>query len=270
MLMCAVGTGRSLRAHYGQATGQVTIAGVSGSTDVIAFDGDASWGGFAMVTGHSIGAPGEAVVPATFLAATGASVGDRVILDHQGEQVTVRIVGTVLDTRNDGMEVFTDLATFTAAHIDLRPTTHYIALRPGTDRADYLDTLNADLAPLHLTANAPAPGNGSDQVVALNSLTRAGKRGKVGGSGSGDGGKDDEKESAADGGARKCCRRSRRATTRAWATPERTFPHQRKLLSTQNRKAKKFDFTRPNWGVFSRHWQAYRWTQGYPFGRLMP
>ncbi|GAA2332761.1 hypothetical protein GCM10010431_64630 [Streptomyces kunmingensis] len=159
------------RAHYGRATGQVTLAGVSGATDVIAFDGDASWGGYAMVTGRWIGAPGEAVVPTPFLEATGAAVGDTVSLDHRGKRVAVRIVGTVLDTRNDGMEVFTDLTTFTAADVELKPTSHYIALRPGTDRADYLEALNADLQSLHLTADVPEPGNGSDQVVALNSLT---------------------------------------------------------------------------------------------------
>ncbi|MEV5976698.1 FtsX-like permease family protein [Streptomyces sp. NPDC052114] len=159
------------RAHYGRSTGQVTLTGVSGSTDVIAFDGDASWGGYAVVTGRWIGAPGEAVVPTAFLTTTGADVGDAVTLDHQGRQVTVRIVGTVLDTRNDGMEVFTDLATFTAAGIELTPTSHSIALRPGTDRAGYLDALNAALQPLHLTADVPRPGNGGDQVVALNSLT---------------------------------------------------------------------------------------------------
>ncbi|WP_223206241.1 hypothetical protein [Streptomyces xanthii] len=62
------------RAHYGQATGQVTVGGVSGSTDVIAFHGDAVRGGYAMVTGQWIDAPGEALVPVPFVAAAGADV----------------------------------------------------------------------------------------------------------------------------------------------------------------------------------------------------
>ncbi|WP_394427854.1 ABC transporter permease [Streptomyces sp. SGAir0957] len=159
------------RAHYGQATGQATIAGVSGSTDVIAFDGDASWAGYALVTGRWMDRPGEAVVPLPFLTATGAAIDDTVTLYRQGAHVTVRIVGTVLDTRNQGMEVFTDLATITAAGIDLKPTGHYIALRPGTDRTGYLHTLNTALEPLHLTADVPRPPNGGDQAVALDFLT---------------------------------------------------------------------------------------------------
>ncbi|MFD8569143.1 FtsX-like permease family protein [Streptomyces sp. NPDC059639] len=159
------------RAHYGQATGQATIDGVSGSTDVIAFDGDASWAGYAQVAGRWIRASGEAVVPAAFLTTTGAAIGDTVTLDHQGTPVEIRVVGTILETHNDGMEVFTDLSTFTRAGVDLTPTGHFIALRPGTDRTAYLDALNSCLAPLHLTAAPPVPANGGDQVVALNSLT---------------------------------------------------------------------------------------------------
>lgn len=40
----------------------------------------------------------------------------------------MRIVGEVLDPRNDGMQVFTDVATLTAAHPDLTDTSHHIAV----------------------------------------------------------------------------------------------------------------------------------------------
>ncbi|MEU6846592.1 FtsX-like permease family protein [Streptomyces sp. NPDC046716] len=170
-LRAAIARQPGTRAQYGQATGQATVAGISGATDVIAFDGDASWAGYAQVTGRWIRASGEAVVPTAFLTATGAAVGDTLTLDHGGTPVRIRIVGTILETHNDGMEVFTDLTTFTTAGVDLTPTSHFVALRPGTDRTAYLDALNADLAPLHLTADAPAPANGGDQAVALGSLT---------------------------------------------------------------------------------------------------
>jgi putative ABC transport system permease protein len=147
------------------------VSGPTGAIDVIAFTGDASWGGYTMVSGRWIDGPGEAVVPTPFLAATGTRVGDTVTLDGLAEPVTVRIVGEVLDPRNDGMRVFTDASTLTAARPDLTETSHHIAVAPGTDVSAYVDALNKDLAPLGATARAGGLDAGGDMVVTLNALS---------------------------------------------------------------------------------------------------
>lgn len=161
------GTGK----HYSAATTRATVSGVTGLTDVIAFTGDASWGGYTMVSGRWIDKPGEAVVPTPFLAATGTRVGDTVTLNGLAAPVTVRIVGEVLDPRNDGMQVFTDATTLTAAHPDLAETSHHIAVTSGTDVTRYVDALNKDLAPLGATAQAGGLDAGGDMVVTLNALS---------------------------------------------------------------------------------------------------
>ncbi|MFI1469363.1 ABC transporter permease [Streptomyces wuyuanensis] len=166
-IKAAAGTGK----YYSAATVRVTVSGLTGTIDVIAFTGDASWGGYTMVSGRWIERPGEAVVPTPFLAATGARIGDTVTLSGLAEPVTVRIVGEVLDPRNDGMQVFTDASTLTAAHPDLTETSHHIAVVSGTDVTGYVDALNKDLAPLEVTARAGGRDASSDMVVTLNALS---------------------------------------------------------------------------------------------------
>ncbi|WP_326734238.1 ABC transporter permease [Streptomyces sp. NBC_01022] len=163
----AAGTGK----HYSAATVRATVSGLTGTIDVIAFTGDASWGGYTMVSGRWSDQPGEAVVPTPFLAATGTRIGDTVTLNGLAEAVHVRIVGEVLDPRNDGMQVFTDARTLTAAHPDLTESSHHIAVASGTDVPAYVDALNKDLAPLGAVARAGGLDAGGDMVVTLNALS---------------------------------------------------------------------------------------------------
>ncbi|MEU4273137.1 FtsX-like permease family protein [Streptomyces sp. NPDC026092] len=161
------GTGK----HYSAATVRVAVSGLTGTVDVIAFTGDASWGGYTMVSGRWIDNPGEAVVPTPFLASTGTRIGDTVTLDGLAEPVAVRIVGEVLDPRNDGMQVFTDASTLTAAHPEPTETSHHIAVTSGTDVTAYVDELNKKLAPLGVSARAGGLDAGGDMVVTLNALS---------------------------------------------------------------------------------------------------
>ncbi|MEU2490162.1 FtsX-like permease family protein [Streptomyces sp. NPDC007883] len=163
----APGTGK----YYSAATVRATVSGLTGIVDVIAFTGDAGWGGYAMVSGRWIDRTGEAVVPTPFLAATGTVVGDTVTLNGFATPITVRIVGEVLDPRNDGMQVFTDSATLTAAHPNLTETSHHIAVTAGTDVPGYVDALNRNLTPLGVTARTGGLDGGSDMVVTLNALS---------------------------------------------------------------------------------------------------
>ncbi|WP_164540351.1 ABC transporter permease [Streptomyces abyssomicinicus] len=163
--------------HHARATARATVAGVAGVTEVVSFTGDASWGGYTMSDGRWIARPGEAVVPTGFLSATGTRIGDPVTLHGLGDAVTVRIVGEVLDTRNDGMEVFTDAATLPDAAPEASAssvagdTTHHIALEPGTDAAAYAAALNEKLEPLGVTARAGGDDRQSSMVLTLNALS---------------------------------------------------------------------------------------------------
>lgn len=159
------------RAHYGSASTEAAVSGTSGAVTVTAFDGDASWGGFTMVGGRWFTGAGEAVVPSTILTATGAKVGDTITLTVRGKPVVVRIVGEVFDTHNDGRTVFTDAATLRSVAPDLKSTTQYADLKPGTDTDAYVTALNAELKPLGVSATSTKFTNGSDSITVLDSLT---------------------------------------------------------------------------------------------------
>ncbi|WP_150135665.1 ABC transporter permease [Streptomyces hyaluromycini] len=146
---------------------------MTGSVPVIAYDGDASWGGFVMVSGRWVRAAGEAVVAAPFLTASGAEVGDTVTLTVNGSPVRTRIVGEVFDVGEQGLRVFTDLATLRTAAPDLHPTDHSVRLTRGTDADAYVKHLNAALKPLGVTATDTKSVNGSDGALALDTLAAA-------------------------------------------------------------------------------------------------
>ncbi|MFJ9566619.1 FtsX-like permease family protein [Streptomyces fuscichromogenes] len=158
------------RDQYGSVTAEAQVAGVTGSVPVIAYDGDASWGGFVMVSGRWVRAAGEAVVASPFLTASGTEVGDTVTLAVNGSPVRTRIVGEVFDVGQQGLRVFTDLATLRTADPDLHPTDHSVRLTRGTDVAAYVKHLNAVLKPLGVSATDTKSVNGSDGAVALDTL----------------------------------------------------------------------------------------------------
>ncbi|MFD4772188.1 ABC transporter permease, partial [Streptomyces niveus] len=157
--------------YYGSATAEATVAGANGSTRITAFSGDASWGGYRMVSGRWFDAAAEAVVPTQFLAATGTAVGDEVTLHVRGSAVTVRVVGEVLDPRMDGMLMYTDAATLTRAVPDLPATGHHIAVSSGTDVGEYVKALNKGLKPLGITAQGREAADGGEVILVLDALT---------------------------------------------------------------------------------------------------
>ncbi len=170
-VQAAIAAQPGTRASYATATTRATVSGVSGSTTVTAFTDDASWGGYAMVEGRWLKHPGEAVVPTPFLTATGKRIGDTITLNGRTGQVSLRIVGEVLDPRYDGMQVFTDTASAGKADPELTPDVHSIALKSGTDTAGYVAGLDKDLGPLGLTAEAGGGSGESEMVTTLNALS---------------------------------------------------------------------------------------------------
>lgn len=124
-----------------------------------------------MVSGRWFTAPGEAVVPSTFLTASGTRLGDTVTLQDHGKAIGVRLVGEVFDPHTQTDEVLTEAATLAPAEPDLHPETYSIKLKPGTDAAGYATALNGTLAPLGVTAGSGRSHGESGTIVALDALT---------------------------------------------------------------------------------------------------
>ncbi|MBB5958136.1 putative ABC transport system permease protein [Saccharothrix tamanrassetensis] len=154
------------KAFYSIARTPVAVAGVTASADVLGFGGDLGSSRYQLISGTWFRTPGEAVVPSPFLNATGTRVGDDVTLEDRGQAVTVRIVGEVFDTRNDGMRVLVDAATFPEAPA----TSYHIAVEPGTDVTTYLEGLNNALRPLGVVADPNQDGGVGDTLLLMGAL----------------------------------------------------------------------------------------------------
>lgn len=155
--------------YAGIAETDVTVAGVTSPVETLAFTGDNSSYGYRMVAGTWFSGPGEIVVATPFLTATGTRVGDTVVLTDHSTRVTVRIVGEVFNTQNDGMQILTDATTLRSAEPDLVPLTYNITLTPGTDPTGYARSLDAALEPLHASARVD-DNDAPEFIVVINSL----------------------------------------------------------------------------------------------------
>ncbi len=126
---------------------QLNVPGLSTPVSVAAFGGDASWTGYALITGRWFAAgsgAGEADVNTYFLTATGTSVGDTYTLTAGGRHTTVKIVGEVFAPRNEP-DMYLSSATLAVVNPGLTPQQYDVGLQPGTDAQAYANALQAKL-----------------------------------------------------------------------------------------------------------------------------
>ncbi|MBF9070073.1 ABC transporter permease [Streptacidiphilus fuscans] len=156
-------------AWFSTTTDRLDLAGHTGQAQVVAYQGDSSFGELQLVSGSWFQAPGEAVAPSSFLTANGVHVGDTVTLGQGGRTARVRIVGEVLSLHD---ELLTDRSSLTPLGLDyLAGMSQFdIALKPGTDQASYADSLSRALAPYGMAA---IPNSQPPSVVVLSMDTLA-------------------------------------------------------------------------------------------------
>jgi putative ABC transport system permease protein len=129
-----------------KADDQLGVVGMAGTASVTAFGGDASWIGYALISGHWYG-PGGAVVNTAFLNATGKQVGDTLRLTGDGRSATLTITGEVFLPGGTAM-VLTNLSSVAALDPPtLIPRWYFVGLRPGVNAQGYVNALYARLGP---------------------------------------------------------------------------------------------------------------------------
>jgi putative ABC transport system permease protein len=148
--------------YVAQADQTVGVAGLSQQVALTAFQGDATWTGYGMISGHWYTGPGQAVVGTGFLNDTGKSVGDTVTIVSGGRLVPVQIVGQVFDTDNNGVVMITGWQTLTRADPGATPTQYDVGLRPGVSATSYVRALH-----LHAPYGVNLPGRGNDFAVVI-------------------------------------------------------------------------------------------------------
>jgi putative ABC transport system permease protein len=148
--------------YVAEADQTIGVAGLSQQVALTAFQGDAAWTGYAMISGHWYTGPGQAVAGTGFLNDTGKSVGDTVTIVSGGRLVPVKIVGQVFDTDNSGVVMLTGWRTLAQADPAATASQYDVGLRPGVSATSYVRAL-------HLGAmyGVNLTGRGNDLAVVI-------------------------------------------------------------------------------------------------------
>ncbi len=126
--------------YVAEADDQISVPGLADPLSLTAFGGDASWTGYALITGHWYAGPADrdqADVNTAFLAATGTAVGDSYPMTSGGRHVTVRIAGEIFAPEGGRPEIIAGLPTLAGLDPGLTVGQYDVALKPGTDATAY-------------------------------------------------------------------------------------------------------------------------------------
>jgi putative ABC transport system permease protein len=131
-------------AHYAQLGElEATLVGASDQIRVNWYKGDATWTGWAMITGRWYQSADEAVAASSLLRTTGHQVGDTVTVSADDGTRKLTIVGEFFGDADSGLIV--DSSALTGLTAQTKPVEYDIALTPGTSVDGYIQALNAEL-----------------------------------------------------------------------------------------------------------------------------
>jgi len=121
---------------------QVSVAGLSEQPQVTAFDGNASWTGYAMIKGSWYSGPGTIDVNTAFLTDSGDSVGSTITLSDGARSETERIAGEAFG-QNDSPTVYMSGSDLARIHPGQAPDQYYVGVKPGADPQSVANELSA-------------------------------------------------------------------------------------------------------------------------------
>jgi putative ABC transport system permease protein len=129
--------------HYvTESQDQLAVVGMAGTAAVTAFGGDASWTGYALITGHWYGV-GGAIVNTYFLDATGKRVGDTFTFTNDGRSVALTITGEVFQPGSRAVVMTNQSAVAALEPPGVAQQLYFVGLRPGVTAQGYEDVLFA-------------------------------------------------------------------------------------------------------------------------------
>ena len=150
--------------YAAESNDQIGIPGLSDHTNLIGFAGDASWTGYALISGHWYQGAHQVDVNTAFLTDTGLKVGDSDTISSGSRHITVQIAGEIFDPAGGNPEITGSQSTLATLDPGLSPDQYDVALTPGTSAQAYADALGAKLGqPYQVSAN----GSSSSQFFVI-------------------------------------------------------------------------------------------------------
>jgi putative ABC transport system permease protein len=151
--------------HYvAESDDDIRVLGLSDHVSLIGFSGDASWTGYALITGHWYAGGDQADVNTAFLTDTGTKVGDSYTLTSGSRRLTIQIAGEIFDPSGGNAEIIASQSTLAALDPGLSPDQYDVALTPGTDAQAYADAVGAKLGQNY---SVSANGSNSSQFFVI-------------------------------------------------------------------------------------------------------
>jgi putative ABC transport system permease protein len=140
-----------------------SLAGSSAQIQINAYDGDATWTGYPMLSGRWYQTPAEAVVSSRMLHLTGTRVGDFITVTTQQGSRRLHIVGEAF-TNGSGSTLIMDAAGLPDPGA---PIVFEVALTPGTGTDAYVQRLNDALGETAVAESTTAAQDHESIRVAL-------------------------------------------------------------------------------------------------------
>jgi putative ABC transport system permease protein len=140
-----------------------SLAGSSARVEINAYDGDATWTGYPMLSGRWYQTPAEAVVSSRMLHLTGTRVGDFITVTTQQGSRRLHIVGEAF-TNGSGSTLIMDAAGLPDPG---DPIVFEVALTPGTGTDAYVQRLNDALGDTAVAQSTTAAQDHESIRVAL-------------------------------------------------------------------------------------------------------
>ncbi|WP_238010448.1 FtsX-like permease family protein [Dactylosporangium sp. AC04546] len=145
---------------------EVTMAGLAEPVEVEAYDGDATWTGYPLISGRWYAGAGEAVAGSRMLSLTGTRVGDTITVSTDQGQLRVKIVGEAFSRAGDPTLIM-DRASLGTLIKASGPNRFEVALTSGTDPYAYAKTLDEAVGSNAVIPVAAAEGSGSETLTLM-------------------------------------------------------------------------------------------------------
>ena len=141
--------------YVAESDDDIAVLGLPDRVSLIGFDGDASWTGYVLISGHWYSGGNQADVNTAFLTDTGAKVGDSYTVTSGGRSLTIQIAGEIFDPGGRRPEIIASQSALAALDPRLAPDQYDVALPPGTGVQAYADAVAPSSG--RTTRSAPTP-----------------------------------------------------------------------------------------------------------------
>jgi putative ABC transport system permease protein len=145
---------------------EVDLAGSTEPLEVDAYDGDASWVGYPMISGRWYRGPDEAVAGSRMLRLTGTKVGDHITVGTELGRRRIHVVGEAFSGAGEAT-IIMDAGGLAGLVEHVAPNRFEVALTDGTDPHAYVEALSAAVGSFAVLPQVTADSEGSQTIAVM-------------------------------------------------------------------------------------------------------